>query len=117
MAVLFVVLWMPLTAHCSLENLPGLHFLQCDRSATHDSCATDSCQTVESGLYKVSDNPTVVPVPVTGFVCAVVVDAQSCHDVSRASISRSTDSPPELPQRWQFLLRTATPARAPSFLS
>jgi hypothetical protein len=115
-AALFVVLWLPTTMHCSLEKLPGLEFLHCSSDTATADCK-DECQTIESGLYKVSDHPIVVPAPVLGFVCAVLVDVRAFHEVACTAINRCADSPPDLPQRWQFLLRTATPARAPSCLS
>jgi hypothetical protein len=117
-ALVFLVLWAPITGHCYLEKIPGLEFLHCaSDTADNSNCAEDGCQIVESGFYKISDNTAVVPVPVY------------CLIPFTAPISLVQDSPPEscgvtqfrfppdLPQSWQFISRTALPIRAPSLVS
>jgi hypothetical protein len=116
-AVLFVVLWLPTTMHCTLEKLPGLQFLHCSSDTADNDCKDDGCCMLASGQYKVSDNTAVVPVPVVGFIYAVLVDVQSCREASGSALSRDLDGSGHLPQRWQFFQRTVAPARAPSLLS
>jgi hypothetical protein len=116
-AVLFVALWVPLTAHCSLEKLPGLSFLQCSSDTPGNDCNDAACQTIESGLYKISADSAVLPLPPICLVWAVPADLNESFSASVAEVSRFVSRPPELPQRWQFVFRTALPVRAPSLLA
>jgi hypothetical protein len=116
-ALVFMVLWVPITAHCYLEKFPGLEFLQCagDNGGTED-CKGEGCCAVESGFYKVSDARDCVPVALLLAVVALprVLD-DSLETAGRLAVFEIV--PPELPQSWQFLSRTALPVRAPSFAS
>jgi hypothetical protein len=116
-ALVFMVLWVPITAHCYLEKLPGLEFLQCagDSGDTSD-CQGDGCQIVESGFYKISNHRDCVAV---APVLAVVVLPRVLDDsfATAGGLAVFEIAPPELPQSWQFLSRTALPVRAPSFAS
>jgi hypothetical protein len=113
-AVVFLVLWVPITAHCYLEKIPALAFLQC--SAESD-CAGDGCQVIESGLYKISDNSLAIPQPVTGKIVSVVPAPLDVPLLDRSPCGLLSDAKPDLPRRWQFIARTALPVRAPSLLS
>ena len=117
-----VALWLPVSVHCQLEQLPGLEFLSCcdheDTTAPHqdDDCEGDGCAVVESGLYKTEERqnsltaPNFPPVkfqsPQTPITSAPAV---------RAFVHGT--APPELSCIWQFSFRTALPPRAPSFVS
>jgi hypothetical protein len=114
-AVMFVALWLPTTMHCSLEKLPGLQFLQCSTDTADNECKDDGCRIVESGLYKVSENSTIVPVPVFGFVIFNVLAELEISSASDFSIATAPTAA-ALPQRWQFVHRAALPVRAPSQL-
>jgi hypothetical protein len=111
------LLWVPITAHCKLELIPGLEFLHCaGDTSTKSDCEGDSCQTVESGAYKTQDNDDLVSLPVLIDLSALVPPAEP-FDLGPGSVSVFTISPPELPRCWQFLLRTAPAVRAPSVAS
>jgi hypothetical protein len=121
MALLLAVLWLPIATHCDLANLPGLEFLACcDHSdvAPHqdENCRQDACDVVESGNYKVEERPVSVPAPalLAVFLLPLVPDNPPAL---QASPNIATSTPPELPQRWQFVFRTALPPRAPSIAS
>jgi hypothetical protein len=116
-AILFVALWVPLTAHCSLEKLPGLSFLQCDSDASDRDCCADACQTIESGLYKVSTNSAVIPMPTACVVSTTLMDLSESFSASGEGSLRPLLLPSELPKQWQFVFRTALPVRAPSVLA
>ena len=99
--------------------MPGFSFLQwcCGGDTTpeqnHD-CSQDSCCAVESGFYKIEDNPTVRPalaflMAFAGWDWLIEPSAPSAPDFLPAS-----SAPPELPRFWQFHYRTALPPRAPS---
>ena len=118
LSLLCLAIWLPATQHCSLENLPGLSFLRCagDTDGKSD-CAGDSCDTVEKGSYKPSDNSRVAPAPVLLAVMASLqLESESLHS-QIASLEVATFPPPDLPKGWQFMTRTAAPPRAPSFVS
>ena len=107
-----LALWLVATHHCQLENVLGLTFLRCaSPTATSSHCEGDSCQIVESGVYKISDTRAYVPV---APLVVVIVPAEVLEDSATAA---SEALPPELPQSWQFISRTALPIRAPSIAS
>jgi hypothetical protein len=117
-AIVFLALWLPATTHCSLAKLPGLESLDCCSDCNSGNSSDDSCQTVESGLYKISENSAVVPAPTVGLVCCCLLDLvkESGHlDMTIAPAAAPVAD--DLPQRWRFILRTALPVRAPSFLA
>jgi hypothetical protein len=118
-ALVFLVLWVPVTAHCSLEKVPGLEFLQCASDTAGDSnCEGDSCQTIESGFYKISDNTCIVRVPAFYVILFTVPSQTVIQHLSAHPCPRTQSSfPPDLPQSWQFISRTALPVRAPSIVS
>lgn len=121
-ALTFLALWLPVSMHCSLETIPGFNLLDlcCDTASPEpakDDCSQDNCAEIEAGLYRVEDNPAFtlklpIVLAMTSLVQAVQLPKPS------PAVFLSTDSfPPELAQTWQFSLRTALPARAPSFIS
>src|SRR6185369_6609673 len=115
-ALVFLVLWVPITAHCHLEKVPGLEFLKCP-SDTQDSGCQDGCQVVESGLYKIPEHSVLVPAPVDLLVPCF--EPTLADEVQPGSVPLGLLSlaPPDLRQSWQFVSRAALPVRAPSSLS
>lgn len=121
-AVLLLALWVPVTMHCALETVPGLSFLQwcCggDEAPEQDhDCNQDSCSVVESGFYKIEDNPTVTPglallLAFAAWDWVAGPPAESAPHFAAVSLA-----PPELPRVWQFSYRTALPPRAPSLVA
>jgi hypothetical protein len=112
------------TNHCRLEVLEGLEFLVCcshdgeTEPAPHqdDDCETDGCASLESGLYKTEDGRVISPAPALELNDGVLPDADAVAPTLFSAASRSA-APPDLPARWQFLLRTASAPRAPSIAS
>jgi len=117
-AFVFLVFWLPITAHCHLEKFPGLEFLQCasDTSKTA-GCEGDGCQTVESGAYKISNHPRSVPMPVPCALAYLAPAPAERVQPAFGPLRLPTSAPPDLPQRWQFVSRAALPVRAPSLRS
>lgn len=121
MAVCLAVLWLPMASHCDLEHLPGLEFLACGTSveaASHQQsdCQTDGCASVESGFYKTEERAVEAPAPlVAAVIPALLLSVPAENDFLSVVVASSV--PDELPQRWQFVFRTAAPPRAPSFVS
>ena len=118
------VLWLPVSVHCELEEIPALQFLSCcpeENSAPHhdDDCETDGCAVVESGLYKTEERLISLPAPelaLAVFLGGLPETPLSAPELAVKPTPGRT-VPPEIPQAWQFALRTAPSPRAPSFVS
>jgi hypothetical protein len=123
MAVLgLAVLWLPVSVHCQLEQMPGLDFLSCcdheDTTAPHqdDDCEGDACAVVESGLYKSEERQISLPAP--DLAPTMLLHSPSPTPVSSFVPQRDAGTaPPELCRLWQFSSRAALPPRAPSVVS
>ena len=122
LTLVMVAIWPLVVSHCDLEQSPGFQFLACGDGAAdtphQDSeCETDSCASLESGLYKTESGRLEVPTPPlvpSAFLAAVMAGAAQPAAGSRIVFDIA---PPELPKVWQFAHRTALPPRAPSFVS
>ncbi|MCP5523095.1 MAG: hypothetical protein H7A46_16285 [Verrucomicrobiales bacterium] len=118
-AVCLLVLWAPVTVHCTLEAMPQLSFLSscCGDNAGGDCdhCAGDACQAVESGHYRLEDNPDIAPQwnPQPGLLACLLLPACWDTDACVVLVPCAT-APPELAATWQFVQRAAPRARAPS---
>jgi hypothetical protein len=122
-AILLLALWLPATLHCGLETAGLLlheHGLDLADTGCATACEKESCSTLEDGAYKKASDPIKVSAPslalcITQLVLDVAVEAAA---ESAPSVSPyTTDSPPELARTWQFTVRTALPARAPSLIA
>jgi len=116
------VLWLPVSVHCQLEQLPGLEFLSCcthEDTAPHedDDCEGDACAVVESGLYKSEERQASLPAPELQSSPSPVSASETIPPVAGASGPVPSTTPPELSHIWQFSLRAALPVRAPSLAS
>lgn len=117
-ALLLLVLWMPAVTHCDLEHLDLSDFLTCcqhSHAAPHqdNDCDTDACADVESGFYKIEDQPPLVSVPVATPVWMRPFTWEP-PPTDQALCSEEVLAPPEIPRLWQFTLRAALLPRAPS---
>jgi hypothetical protein len=112
--LVLLVLWVPITAHCTLENVPGLEFLKCATDSDQGKdCKGDSCTQLESATYKISDTHTdFLPSAFTALFAFVMAEFPA--DEQPIAI---IEAPPEISCSWQFSFRTALPPRAPSFVS
>ena len=121
LTLLLVAVWPLATSHCSLEQLPGFEFISCateaDDGHAETDCETDSCASIESGLYKTEDTQQKVPTPplLTSEFLTTMLLAQT--ESSSAGIDDLAPPPPELLKSWQFSSRTALSPRAPSLVS
>jgi hypothetical protein len=112
--LVLMLLWVPITAHSTQENIPGLQFLQCATDADEkEGCEDDGCTQLESATYKISDTRTdFLPPAFTALFAFVAVEFRA--DKQRPG---AIEVPPQIPCSWQFSCRTALPPRAPSFIS
>ena len=120
MAAVLALLWLPLSSHCTWEHLPGLEWFSCHseaETASHqdDDCQSDGCAGVESGSYKIEEQPASIPAQllVLCIASALATDVTPLSTDSPAQIF----PPPELSRIWQFAFRAAASPRAPSFVS
>ena len=117
-ALVFLVLWVPITAHCCLEKLPGLEFLQCASDTSGSpNCEGDACQTIESGAYKISESPRTAPAPAFFVLPLAPLPLIEDAAANKSPAGTLVAARPDLPKSWQFISRTALPVRAPSLLS
>ncbi len=113
---MMLTLWSLASNHCKLETFPGLSFLECSsETATETHCDDNECKTVESGFYKKEDNQKLLATVIAADLTEVIL-VSAKPEIETASIHPAA-APPELPQRWQFVFRTASTPRAPSFAS
>ena len=116
-SLVLLVLWVPITTHCCWEGVIGGDLFKCaPLAAEKGDCSNDgdSCSSVESGSYKVSDVTPDLPAPVFSvvlFELPVLVTMPSLEAASQ------TAAPDEILTTWQFVSRSALPPRAPSFVS
>ena len=117
-------MWLPITAHCKLEVIPAFAaFLGCpDHSETdaphqEEDCEQDGCASVESGNYRTQDHDALVVAPDLAPVelPESIVELSALPD--EVSLGIFTTAPPPKEHVWNFSLRTALPARAPSLAS
>lgn len=113
--------WSVAANHCKLEQLPGFHFLKCGESAAvsnhpQDDCESDACESLESGFYKTEDGKLAAMAPMLAEIIPVLFSPESIKPSAENNFA-SVPAPPELSPRWQFVFRTASPPRAPSFAS
>ena len=121
-ALVLAVLWLPVSVHCQLEQLPGLEFLSCcshEDTAPHqdDDCAGDACAVVESGLYKIEERQASLSAPEFESSPGQALPSEMVPISPGADNLVFSTVPPELSRTWQFSLRTALPVRAPSLAS
>jgi hypothetical protein len=122
LALLLALVWAPLMSHCVLETVPGFEFLRCDASSQAsspdaDHCSDTGCCSVENGDCHPPSLQPLLPLPLLVLLPLVVpAEAEVCLP-SQNSLPVPTPPPPDLASAWQFMFRTALPARAPSSVS
>ena len=114
--------------HCELEQAGQFHKMaahsavggQIVFNVAHE-CDSNSqvCDWIVSGGLQLSDNrvtaPEFVASPLAAFLHAALSDLIELSDPG--GYNQSSTVPPELVSSVLFVLRTALPARAPSFIS
>jgi len=120
-ALVLAILYLPVTAHCLLEQAGWLPADGdcCEQRASTDGstpapCAYGCCLP-EHAVYvsplKRDSSPLTAEVPV--WVTALVADVAPKESLTVPPES----SPPTVQKVWQFIFRTALPPRAPSLVS
>jgi len=117
---LAALLWLPAFAHCQLESLTGLEFLQCAEAAPASPAPAQDCNdccAVEKSHFRAEHHRLSVPLPDLLPVFFTVSLTPDAARRPQGDLTDLTAAPPGLPQSWQFVSRTALPVRAPSFVS
>ncbi len=117
--LLLAVAWIPLSAHCELENMIGLEVLQChpqgpSSGASH--CEDAPCCGWECGQYYVPAAQPLVTVPPSAIVPSTLT-VREPGPTGGAFPEMPAAAPPDSPRPWQFYLRAAVLPRAPSKIS
>jgi len=118
--VLAALLWLPVSAHCQLEAIPGFEFLRCSVSTadTHQSAKDCSdCCALEKSQYKTEHFRLTIPTPDFLPVFSAPELPVSTALPVEVSLGILTAAPPQWLKTWQFVSRTALPIRAPSLAS
>lgn len=112
-------LWLPVSAHCQLETVPGLEFLRCasDTQASRGHCNDAGCCSAEKSQYKTDQARVTLPAPDLLPVSLTPISNVTSGLPDEVSVGVLTAAPPQLLKTWQFASRTALPARAPSIAS
>ncbi len=120
-ALVLLAIWLPVTHHCDLEAAGITVLTHGDHasSACKDVCQGDACHAIEGVSYtKSASTLKVLPPPVIFSVCLLHLLVQPVL-VETQSIYSAGDPPAVqvLHRTWQFVRRTALPARAPDFVA
>ena len=119
---LVLAVWAACTAHCAIANQSGAAVLPCcnedggqsDQSPTAPGHCV--CSAIQGGGYVSPNSALSIPLPLDGL-CLFDVVPQDEDSVARPGCVEPAISPPGDLEPWQFLLRAALPARAPSLVS
>jgi hypothetical protein len=115
-SLLLALLWAPATSHCLLEHAGWIHHSEC--CAEHDAAsalghdAADGACHVSGNEAELAKRPEAAPDWLTWSAVAWLAAALEAPVVEPCR-TRS-EAVAEFSPRWQFVLRTALPARAPS---
>jgi hypothetical protein len=115
-SLLLALVWAPATSHCLLESVGWIHHSEC--CAEHASAsalghdAADGVCHVAANEVDLAKRPDAAPDLLT---CSAVALLAAVWEAPVTGVAVWRSDPFEtLSPRWQFVLRTALPARAPS---
>ncbi|HEX7653770.1 MAG TPA: hypothetical protein VF607_09705 [Verrucomicrobiae bacterium] len=114
---LVALLWLPASAHCVLEQVPGLSFLKCEVAAADHTTKGDGCGgccTVEQSHYRSEIAPLQVPTAAGLIIPCPPLAATQSPVPAEVRQGILTAAPPLCSSSRHFLVRTALPVRAPA---
>ena len=121
-ALLLLGLWAACSVNCAFENLARVESLTCCSDEGGGSEQTPvpasqcACSVLASGAYVPHSNVWLPAVP-PDAVLASFGYWLSEPPMTPVCVAGVDASPPELAGSWQFIVRTALPARPPSLVS
>src|SRR3569833_1371875 len=119
-SLIVMALWLSCMVHCGTAKLVGSGLIACCGEVSNDCGQTPVsghcvCDLTKSGVFLATQHSVTAP-PAAGvevFNLFSNLEARHSEELPAKLIS----SPPDLPTCWQFVFRTASPPRAPSFVS
>ena len=123
LVLLLALAWVPVTAHCQLESVPGLEFLRCLSNLAHTEsteghCGDAECCAVERSVYKTEQQRVTAPSPkLFSFSLLSLLTLESPLPEELYPVTRPVAPRDFIEPSWQFVSRAALPARAPSIAS
>jgi hypothetical protein len=115
-SLLLALLWAPATSHCLLEHAGWIHHSDCcaehDAASAHGHDAADGACHTSGNEAELAKRPDAAPDRLTWSAVALLAAALEVP-VVEPRLARS-EAVAGFSPRWQFVLRTALPARAPS---
>ena len=116
--LVLLVLWVPLTSHCTWEYIPDLALFKCSADTEQHSepksdCADDGCAQLETATYRSSGTQPEVAPPAFLVLFQLLTLTVPAIEACVAAVT----APSEITSGWQFTFRAALPPRAPSFVS
>jgi hypothetical protein len=121
-ATVLLALWLPATQHCDLEAAGITVLAHGDHASStcKDTCADDACHAIEGvSLIKDANSLRALPAPVT-TLCGCLLNLLAPPELEENFAAFTAGEPPQvrvLHRTWQFVRRTALPARAPDFVA
>jgi hypothetical protein len=125
LTVLLLANWFACTAHCQLEKIGFFHEADCHGAAIQSDSESNGhddsriCDWMTSGGLQAADVRVIAP-EALAVVLAPLFANDSCDErlaLNSGGVVAWSVTPPELVHTFQFVLRTALPARAPSLAS
>lgn len=129
-ALFLAAVWPAVTSHALLEQAGLIHQVHADHHHSHDhdhdggshEHKADDHDFADGGYWAKnspakSARPNSALLYQTHWLAAVLTNPPVDHQPADFGPAPPGTSPPELLHRWNFVLRTAVDARAPSFLS
>jgi hypothetical protein len=114
--LLLLAFWVPASSHALMEHAGLIHTADAHHDEHHD--AADGICVNASGHVQAPQPLHVAFAPLAQLEVWLAATAILDGSVAEASGPAPPGvAPPELPQTWHFVSRTALPARAPSYLS
>jgi hypothetical protein len=119
--VLVLAVWSACTVRCAIENLSGGADLPCCNDAGGQSDQAPKaagqcvCSAIQAGGYVSQDSAVSIPLHLDDF--ALIDFSPRDEEQLPPRIVEVALSPLEFQRLWQFSLRAAMPARAPSLIS
>ena len=116
-----LAIWLPATAHCAIASIPGLKFLACSSSASQAGnqpapCEKGCCSVEKSQYLRENETVKVMQPDLAALIITAFLNFVPATTSESIQFVASND-PPELVNVWQFIFRTALPARTPSIAS
>jgi hypothetical protein len=119
-SLIVMALWLSCLVHCGTAKLMGAGLIACCGEVSNDGGETPVsghcvCDLTKTGVFLATEHPVALP-PAAGIEVFKLFSSLEVRPLENLP-AQIISSPPDLPACWQFVFRTASPPRAPSFVS